>query len=172
MTRVINLFAGPGAGKSTIAAELFAEMKWLGHSVELINEHAKVVTWEKHHNLLQDQVYISAMQNRKQVPLVGQVDWIITDSPLLISLAYVEDQYMASFRQLIVEMWNTYDNVSYFVNRKKNYVEAGRSQTLDQARLIDNKINGILEEFQIERMYIPGVQRIAVNFIMRDLGLI
>jgi adenylate kinase family enzyme len=31
--KVINLFAGPGAGKSTTAAALFSKMKWKGYNV-------------------------------------------------------------------------------------------------------------------------------------------
>jgi len=40
-TKVINLFAGPGAGKSTTAAGLFAEMKRANVDVELVTEYVK-----------------------------------------------------------------------------------------------------------------------------------
>lgn len=45
-TTVINLIGSPGTGKSTIAAELFARMKWLGFDVELVSEYAKELVWE------------------------------------------------------------------------------------------------------------------------------
>ena len=38
---VVNLFAGPGTGKSTVAAQIFAHLKWQGFSCELVTEFAK-----------------------------------------------------------------------------------------------------------------------------------
>jgi adenylate kinase family enzyme len=40
-TKYINIFGGPGAGKSTTAAALFAEMKRRGMNVELATEVAE-----------------------------------------------------------------------------------------------------------------------------------
>ena len=40
--KIINLIGEPSAGKSTIAAELFAKMKKAGYNVELVTEYAKV----------------------------------------------------------------------------------------------------------------------------------
>ena len=47
MTKVINLFGGPGAGKSTTAAGLFYEMKVRDIKCELVTEYAKDMTYEK-----------------------------------------------------------------------------------------------------------------------------
>ena len=38
---VVNFFAGAGAGKSTIASEVFWKLKKLGYSTELVGEYAK-----------------------------------------------------------------------------------------------------------------------------------
>ena len=46
--KVISLFAGPGAGKSTAAAGLFNLMKCKGESCELVTEVAKGMTYENH----------------------------------------------------------------------------------------------------------------------------
>lgn len=43
---VINLFGAPGAGKSTGAAIVFAELKKRGVNAELVTEFAKDKTWE------------------------------------------------------------------------------------------------------------------------------
>lgn len=45
-TIVVNLIGSPGTGKSTIASELFAKMKWEGFDVELVSEYAKELVWE------------------------------------------------------------------------------------------------------------------------------
>lgn len=62
MTMYVNLFGGPGAGKSTTAASLFAEMKKLGKNVELVTEVAKDFVWEERQKTLEIQPYITVKQ--------------------------------------------------------------------------------------------------------------
>ncbi len=171
MTKVINLLAGPGAGKSTLASELFAEMKWDGHSVELVGEFAKEMTWEGHHNILEDQLYVSAMQNRRLQRLLGKVDYIITDSPLILCHVYMSQEYKDGFAKMMCDLWNLYDNRNYFIDRQKKYVAAGRNQTEEEARAVDFRVLDTLDQFGITRMNIPGVKKHGVDIIMRDLKL-
>ncbi len=46
-TLVINMFAGPGAGKSTLAAGTFFRLKCLGVNAEIAPEYAKDLVWEE-----------------------------------------------------------------------------------------------------------------------------
>lgn len=62
--RVVNLFAGPGAGKSTLATGVFHELKLQGINCEYVSEIAKDLTWEKRHNSLNFQLYVFAKQHR------------------------------------------------------------------------------------------------------------
>lgn len=43
---VINLFGGPSAGKSTLAAGVFYNLKCMGINCELITEYPKDKVWE------------------------------------------------------------------------------------------------------------------------------
>ena len=63
--KVINLFGGPGVGKSTTASGLFYEMKKARLEVELVTEYAKDAVWEGRTSLLDDQIYIFAKQQRR-----------------------------------------------------------------------------------------------------------
>ncbi len=63
--KVINLFAGPGAGKSTISAEIFSKLKRMRKNVELITEFAKDVVWENRLTTLKNQVYVFAEQQHR-----------------------------------------------------------------------------------------------------------
>jgi hypothetical protein len=144
--QVINLFAGPGCGKSTTAAGLFFEMKKRGMSVELVTEYAKDKTWEEHDSILSDQLYILAKQHRRMDRLRGKVDWVITDGPFLQGLAYTPDTYHASFKPLLIELWNSFENHNVLLQRNENheYQASGRNQDALQALALDISIEMLL----------------------------
>jgi hypothetical protein len=143
--KVINLFAGPGAGKSTTRASLFAEMKYRGLKVEEVTEYAKDLTWENHESLLSDQLMILANQNRKLERLKGKVEWVVSDSPLLLGLNYRSPYYFPNyFEKLIWEIWDTYDNYNFFLKRQKEYNPVGRKQTEEEALFIDSEVRNLL----------------------------
>ncbi len=59
---IVNLFGGPGAGKSTMAAGLFSELKWRGINCELATEYAKEKVWEESYAIFENQIYIFGKQ--------------------------------------------------------------------------------------------------------------
>ena len=122
MTKIVNLFGGPGSGKSTLRAGLFYEMKLAGYNVEEVTEYAKDMVWEERFNIFQDQIYILGKQNRKLLRLAEKVDWVLTDSPIIMGIAYMVDTpYNETLKQLILEVFNGYDNLNIFVNRNHGY---------------------------------------------------
>lgn len=147
--KVINLFAGPGAGKSTTAAGLFHLMKIAQMNVELVTEYAKEMTWEKRHNILTDQLYILAKQHRRVRRLRDEVDWVVTDSPFLLSIYYRNHDYSETLDRLVLELWKQYENVNFFLERVKAYVPIGRSQTEEEARKIDAGTRAMLTRLEI-----------------------
>lgn len=170
MTKVINLFAGPGAGKSTTAAGLFFELKTRDIKCELVTEYAKDMTYEKRQNTLQDQLYMLAKQNQRIKRLQGVVDFVITDSPLIIGLAYLPPNYYKNFKPLVFELFNSYDNENFFIFRTKKYQEYGRNQTEEQAREKDNIILGLLKESGNGFTVLPGDKK-APKIITSWLGI-
>ena len=62
-TLICNLFAGPGAGKSTMMAAVFAELKWRGIDCEMVTEYAKDKVWEGSPHVLDCQPYIFGKQS-------------------------------------------------------------------------------------------------------------
>lgn len=141
--KVINLFAGPGAGKSTTAAGVFSGLKQEGINAELVTEYAKDLTWEGRHETLANQIYVFGKQFKRLQTLVGKVDVVVTDSPLLLSMIYNRDWIYLN--PLVLEAWNKFENSNIFIERVKPYNPAGRNQTEDEACALDRKICDLLE---------------------------
>lgn len=90
MTTVIELYGGPGIGKSTIAASVFAAFKKRNMSCELVQEYSKDWVWIDRKIKRWDQFYILGKQLQKESVLYGKVDYIITDCPLWLISFYEE----------------------------------------------------------------------------------
>jgi hypothetical protein len=167
-TKIINLFAGPGAGKSTLAAGLFYHLKMRGFNVELALEYAKDLTWEERFNTLQVQPYVFGKQYHRLIRLIGKVDAIITDSPLLLGLVYGENQpqeFKDSVKRLFLDM----ENVNFIVRRQKVYNPAGRNQNEVGAKLIDDTIVNLLIENNIHATIIPGTEE-GLDFLVEQVS--
>lgn len=161
--KVINFIAGPGAGKSTVAAGLFHVMKRAGDNVELVSEYAKDMTWEERGNILLDQMYILAKQNRRLKRLEGKVAYTITDSPLILGMIYAAPSYYQNFLPLVREVYDSYDNELFMIERTKAYKKVGRNQTKEEAIEIDKKI-----ALALDRM---GVKYRKISYDLNPLHL-
>lgn len=154
-TLVVNLLAGPGAGKSTMAAAIFAELKWRGVDCELAAEYAKDLVWEKRHKTFENQVYIFGKQHHRIFRLLGQVQVVITDSPILLTPIY-DAELRYSLKQLALEEAEKCWNLNLLIQRKKKYNPNGRLHSHSEARGIDAKIEGFLLENHIDYALVEG----------------
>lgn len=145
--KVINMWGGPGSGKSTITAGLFNLMKAMGLRVELVTEFAKDLTYEKNYGTLTNQFLLAAVQDQRLRRLVGQVDWAITDSPLPLGITYCTKEYDEWLPATIEAAYDRYDNYDFRVKRCKEYQRYGRSQTECEALAIDISIKALFDDF-------------------------
>ena len=152
---LVNLYGGPGSGKSTMAASIFSELKWKGINCELVTEYAKDKVWEGSLNILDNQLYVLAKQYHKLFRLKNKVEVIITDSPLLFSLFYGESM-SNNFKNLVFDLYQEFHNIDIFLNRQKPYNPSGRLQTEDVAKSIDISIKQILKNKGISYFSIDG----------------
>lgn len=158
---VINLFAGPGAGKSTNAAGLFSLMKRRYYNVELVREYAKELTYEKDWVRLKEQNHVVDEQDRRQRMLVGQVEFAITDGAILNSILYRDDRYhipSEDFKKVVLSYHNKYNNINFYLKRTKKYVPIGRTQTESEAKQLDDAALLMLKD-----LHIPFVEIVADN---------
>lgn len=157
-TTIINLYGGPGTGKSTSAAYLYYLLKKDGANVELVREYVKDWAWEKRTINTYDQIYFLGKQVRRESMLYGKVDWIVTDSPVMMNLYYaqkycthtlgegVRSASLAFYRQAKED---GHHHIHVFLKRTKPYVAEGRYQTEAEAREIDDGIKRVLYDLKI-----------------------
>lgn len=149
--KVINLFGVPGSGKSTGAAYIFSQLKMNGKSVELVTEFAKDKVYEENKTVFQNQAYIFGKQSFKMSRCKDKVDYIITDSPLLLSALYNNDPVLGeSFNKVVNNVFQSYDNLNFFLLRVKPYETSGRFQTEEEADGLIQPLKNILEQNDIE----------------------
>jgi hypothetical protein len=148
---VINLFGGPNVGKSTYAAHLYAQMKIRGLSVALVNEVAQEMIFEGRMDVLEgDQLLVFAEQNRKVLRVANRFDYVISDSPIILSNIYFNEKMCiydkASFQQFVLSTFNQYRNVNIFLERAVEWGHnmAERRHNAEEARELDMEIRNYL----------------------------
>lgn len=168
VTKIINLFGGPGVGKSTIASGLFYHMKIAGYNVELSSEWIKEKVYEGTKYPFKDQLYTYACQNKRIKQMLGKVDYIICDSPLFLSVIYQSEE-TPLFGPYATENFNRYDNVNYLIRRNHKYQPTGRIHTEKQACEISNMLEEKLAEYKIPFTVMNSGE--ALDKILEDLGI-
>lgn len=142
-TLVVNLFGGPGTGKSTLSANIFAKLKMEGVDVEMAPEYVKEVVWEESYKKISNQLYIFGKQHNRIFRLTSKVEVIITDSPLLNSVVYYEGEN-PYFKDMVLNEYKNMNNISFYLERNFDYVQNGRMQSLEEAKLVDIKYKQLL----------------------------
>lgn len=154
---IINLAGAPGAGKSTGAAYIFYKLKAAGINAELITEFAKDKTWEHNNVALSNQIYILGKQYYRIARCMDQVDVIVTDSPILLSILYGEHCFYSSeLNSLVKKLWQENNNLLYFINRVKKYNPAGRNQTAEESDALSMQLKKLLSDNDFNYEEYPG----------------
>jgi len=115
-------------------------------------------------------MYVSGTQLRRMRRLVGQVDYIITDSPLLVSCLYVPSDLRAPFEQLLAHYHTEFENINFVVERVKKYEKRGRNQTEEQAKALDWEVGNLPVPTEEGITSVPG-NGPGVHMVLAELGL-
>lgn len=151
---VINGYGGPGAGKSTACMEITAALKKEGYNAEYVQEYAKELVYEKDMDMLdgspEHQYEILKEQTRRMDRLYDQVDFIVTDSPVMLNTIY-NKQLTPEYESLVNKLQGEYINYSFFMERDaSNFEEEGRIHNLTESIEKDNEIKDMLQKNEIK----------------------
>ena len=168
MPRIINFSGEPSSGKSTAAGALFSHMKQHGFNVELVTEHAKLLSYQSNQKLLEDQLYVFSHQNSLLSILTNSkdfpsLDYIITDSPLYLSILYGKrcnqkhqsEGYSVllpdSFFQMVLDVYQQYDNANILMLRNHEFMEnQGRVHNQHESEAIKQELYDLLHQNHID----------------------
>ncbi len=154
---IVNLYGAPGAGKSTGAAYIFSQLKMRGINAELVTEFAKDKVWEESKAVFQNQAYIFGKQYFRISRLMGKVDVVVTDSPIILSPFYANDPVLGEeFDTLCTKVFNSYNSMNVFINRVKPYNPAGRFQTESESDQLATDLNDFLNKHGISCRHYDG----------------
>lgn len=153
-TVVVNFFGGPGVGKSGRMHEVVSALKPTDLCVEMASEYAKEVVWQEPPSpeAIKNQVHVFGEQHNRIFRLLGKVDVIATDAPLLHSIVYArlyDEVYpdSAFFESMVFDEFEKLDTINVFLQRDAgDYSTDGRFQTLDEARRIDQEVERVLND--------------------------
>jgi hypothetical protein len=155
MIRRINFYSGPCCGKSVMAANIFLELKKRNQNVELIQEYAKDLAYDKIKIRPYDQLKIFAEQvSREHRVLQSDPDVItVTDSPIDLSISYARKYGFESWQSLveIARKFNLdYPSINFFLIREDcPYSHTGRYENYEEAIIMDKEIKQFLKEHQM-----------------------
>jgi len=174
---VINLYGGPGTGKSTTAAHLFAMLKHQGRNAELITEYVKNWVWEGREIKRNDQYYLFAKQARHESLKFKDVDVIVTDAPVWLSSIYeAKNEPKPHICDLLIEKHvalakeHGVEHKHVFLKRVKPYKSEGRLQTEAQAKEIDDEIHEYLTRMNMHFIEVSA-DKDASTCILKYIGL-
>ena len=149
---VINAFGGPGSGKSTSCMDICQQLKKLGYNAEYVQEYAKELVYDKNWELLdgspenQFEVLKEQLKRVDRLYNSGEVDFIVTDSPLLLNGVY-NKSLTKEYDSMVTSLYNDFDNFTYFIERDAAaFQEEGRIHNLEESQKIDQDIKQLLEK--------------------------
>lgn len=170
MSLIINLFGAPGAGKSTTRAGIFYRLKLLGYNTEEVPEFAKDLTWEDRKFALGVQPYVFGKQLKNMLRVMGKVDIVITDSPVLLCAYYAEKYPTGAAQDMFHQnVLNTHEvlcpALNYYLRRVKKYNPSGRNQTEAESDAIGEELYQWLRCRGIDMLSLPGDEGTCANIV-------
>ncbi len=153
---IVAFIGGPHTGKTVAALKMTAALKCRGVSAEMARECIKHWAFEKRAVAPLDEIWITAKQIKEESLLFGQVRFIVTDRPVLVSVPFVDlyapEPIRVAVRAMVAGYYKQlradgHSCAFILLQRGKSYDQRGRWENRSRAELIDNLIEQALGEF-------------------------
>ena len=175
MTVLINMLGQPSSGKTSLSAKLFAQLKAMDLNAEYTSEYVKGWAWEGKKVGPFDQFYIFGKETHNQSRLFDKVDFIISDSPVMLTAFY---HYFYNGNEALNEVCHNFYNlaeeagvevINFFLPRKKKYIAKGRYQTAEEADALAFQLKEWLNKEGYEYIELECPDKERVNVVLEKL---
>ena len=177
MTILINMLGCPSSGKTSLSAKLFAQLKAMDLNAEYTSEYVKGWAWEGKKVGPFDQFYIFGKETHNQSRLFDKVDFIISDSPVMLTAFY---HYFYNGNEALNEVCHNFYNlaeeagvqvINFFLPRKKKYIAKGRYQTQEEADALAFQLKEWLNKEDYEYIELDCADKERLNTVMDYLKM-
>lgn len=152
-TLVLSAFGGPGSGKTVACMDICQQLKKRGYNAEYVSEVAKDYVYDEDYEMLdgsaEHQYEMLQEQLRRVDRYMGKVDFVVTDSPILLNGIY-NKQLNPEYERMLMRLHEQYNNFVFFVNRDAgHFQEEGRIHDLKESKEKDAQIRNMLDKNKI-----------------------
>ena len=140
---VINICGVPNSGKTSLSSYIFSDLKSKGINCELVSEAAKIAVYEKTKHKIWNQPLIFGEQLQGLLRVIDEVDVVITDSPLILGIAYTPDCF-SSLKDVIEQSYSYFNNYCYVLPIHKNFQKSGRRHSEEESKNLHERILDIV----------------------------
>lgn len=167
MIRRISMFGAPGAGKTVLTHELFVHFKKVGRNCEIVNELAREWAYLDRPIQSMDQVFLFSTQMNREDTLLsrGKVDFIISDSPVLLNSYYgvkKDHELMQSYAEMIRVFESKFPSINFFCPNNSSYQfhSEGRYHSRAEADQISRDMLEFMDRMGVEYHILPNEKRL------------
>ena len=172
----INIYGGPGVGKSTLAARIYSDLRRRFVNVELIQEVVKQYVYAGRTLKPWDYVHTFGQQfEAEHLPLSSGVKTIVSDSPLFLQCIYAFENDSPVYAQL-VDICRMFDeeypvfNLLALRSGTTPYETLGRWQDRKEAEEVDKTVREHLDRHLIDYTPINPMDDGDYNLCMNLIG--
>lgn len=176
MTVLINMLGCPSSGKTSLSAKVFAQLKAMSLNAEYTPEFVKGWAWEGKTVGPFDQFYIFGKETHNQSRLFNKVDFVISDSPVMLTAFYhyfyngdeALNQVCKYFYEL-AEKKADIKVINFFLPRKKKYIAKGRYQTQEEADRLAVQLKEWLDKEGYPYITLDCTDKERINVVMEHI---
>jgi hypothetical protein len=174
-TLCVNLYGGPGTGKSVQQALVFARLKIWGVDAMMSMEIAKRHVYSGSKDIATQEGLFG--DQLKELNLFNNhVEVIVSEAPLLFSIiydkAYSETDNIDFYRNVSTK-YKQFDNMEFLLTRAHEYRQEGRYQDEQGAKDVDKIIRTVLKDNGVSPVEIAPYEESAITIarmVMERLG--
>lgn len=158
-TIVVNLIAPPNSAKRQTGEKLCEELLKQGVTCSLVSQSGKGHETARYSSV-KDEIYIFSKQFHKMFRLHGNIEVVVTDRPLVLSLYYnykYGKGYYNRLNDLILEQDKNFYNMNFYLDNR--FPTHDYDIDIEELMDMDGELKNLLKEFNISYMVVSDSQK-------------